>query len=67
MPLLSLLLAFPQEVSPASQPALKPPAVGEEAPDFALKDQAGKEVRLSTFRGKGKVLIAFYPKDDTPG
>ena len=61
-----IFFASPQDTVPASRPA-PPPVAGEEAPDFALKDQSGKEVRLSTFRGKGKVLIAFYPKDDTPG
>lgn len=39
---------------------------GELAPDFSLKDQSGKTVRLSGFRGKWVVLY-FYPKDDTPG
>lgn len=41
-------------------------AVGEKVPDFAAKNQDGKEVRLSSFRGK-PVLVYFYPKDDTPG
>jgi peroxiredoxin Q/BCP len=39
---------------------------GDSAPDFAAKNQDGKVVRLSEFRGK-PVLIYFYPKDDTPG
>ncbi len=34
--------------------------VGEKAPDFVLKDQNGKEFRLSDFRGK-KVLLSFHP------
>lgn len=37
----------------------------DEAPDFTLKDQDGKDVRLSHFRGK-TVILYFYPKDDTP-
>jgi cytochrome oxidase Cu insertion factor (SCO1/SenC/PrrC family) len=41
--------------------------VGKPAPDFALKDQDGKEVKLSGFRGKKGVLVAFYPKDFTGG
>ncbi|MDW8133838.1 MAG: thioredoxin-dependent thiol peroxidase [Bacteroidia bacterium] len=41
-------------------------AVGTEAPDFEAVDQEGKHVRLSSFRGK-KVILYFYPKDDTPG
>jgi len=40
--------------------------VGDKAPDFKLKDETGKEISLSDFRGK-KVVIYFYPKDDTPG
>lgn len=36
------------------------------APDFALSDDQGEEIRLSQFRGK-KVVLYFYPKDDTPG
>jgi peroxiredoxin Q/BCP len=40
---------------------------GKPAPDFALKDQDGKETKPSSFRGKKNVLIAFYPKDFTGG
>src|SRR5215212_3157426 len=39
---------------------------GDIAPDFTTKDQNGKEVRLSDFRGQ-RVVLYFYPKDDTPG
>ena len=41
-------------------------AEGQKAPDFSLKDQDGKTVKLSAFKGK-KVLLYFYPKADTPG
>ena len=37
------------------------PAVGDEAPDFTLKDQNNEEVTLSSFRGDKAVLIIFYP------
>ena len=40
--------------------------VGTKAPDFTLNDQHGAEVRLSDFLGK-KVVLYFYPKDNTPG
>jgi peroxiredoxin Q/BCP len=40
--------------------------VGQVAPEFALLDQDGKEIRLDEFRGRWVVLY-FYPKDDTPG
>jgi peroxiredoxin Q/BCP len=39
---------------------------GDKAPDFAVTDQSGKTVRLKDLRGK-KVVLYFYPKDDTPG
>jgi thioredoxin-dependent peroxiredoxin len=41
-------------------------AANDEAPDFTLRDQDGSDVRLSDFRGS-KVILYFYPKDDTPG
>ena len=40
--------------------------VGTKAPDFTLNDQNGAEVRLADFLGK-KVVLYFYPKDNTPG
>ena len=39
---------------------------GDEAPDFTVRDGEGKTVKLKDFRGK-KVVLYFYPKDDTPG
>jgi len=39
---------------------------GDKAPDFTAKDQNGKTVSLSEFKGK-TVILYFYPKDDTPG
>jgi len=39
---------------------------GDKAPGFTAKDQNGKTVSLSDFSGK-KVILYFYPKDDTPG
>ena len=41
-------------------------SVGKPAPDFTLPTDGGGEVTLSTLKGK-KVIIYFYPKDDTPG
>ena len=39
---------------------------GDKAPDFAVPDAKGNTVRLKDLRGK-KVVLYFYPKDDTPG
>lgn len=39
---------------------------GSKAPDFALPNQDGQEVKLSDFAGR-KVVVYFYPKDNTPG
>jgi peroxiredoxin Q/BCP len=39
---------------------------GKPAPDFELTNDAGEQVRLSSFRGK-PVVLYFYPRDDTPG
>lgn len=41
-------------------------AEGTKAPEFSAKNQSGKEIKLSAFKGK-KVILYFYPKDDTPG
>ncbi len=41
--------------------------IGDLAPDFTLLNQEGNPVQLSSFRGRNKVVIYFYPKDDTPG
>ena len=35
--------------------------IGDEAPDFTLKDQDGNEVTLSSFRGDKAVALVFYP------
>ena len=39
---------------------------GDKAPDFNGVDQNGNPVSLKSFKGK-KVILYFYPKDDTPG
>ena len=40
--------------------------VGDRAPDFTLPSSSGKNVRLSSLKGK-QVVLYFYPRDDTPG
>lgn len=39
---------------------------GDKAPDFNSKDQDGNPVKLADLKGQ-KVVLYFYPKDDTPG
>ena len=41
-------------------------SIGDKAPAFRTTDQDGEPVSLSDFKGK-KVVLYFYPKDDTPG
>jgi peroxiredoxin Q/BCP len=40
--------------------------IGDKAPDFTLQNQNGETIKLSDFKGK-KVVLYFYPKDDTSG
>ncbi len=49
--------------SSESQPPVAPQTnlkVGDQAPDFTLTDTAGQPVKLSDFRGKKNVVLAFY-------
>lgn len=41
--------------------------ISDIAPDFKLKAYPSGEYSLSQFKGKKNVILAFYPKDDTPG
>ncbi len=41
-------------------------AVGQPAPDFVLRDQEQREVKLSDFKGKKNVVLVFYPLDWSP-
>lgn len=40
--------------------------VGDKAPSFKLKNQDDELISLTDFKGK-KIVLYFYPKDDTPG
>ena len=55
--LLFSLTLWAADQSAAPEPTVK---VGDAAPDFSLRDQSGKEVKLSEFRGKKNVVLAFY-------
>ena len=41
--------------------------IGDKAPDFKLPSSEGKEVTLKDFKGRNRIVLYFYPKDDTPG
>jgi peroxiredoxin Q/BCP len=43
------------------------PDVGDPAPDFTLPSTDGTPISLSQFHGRQKVILYWYPKDDTPG
>ncbi|MHB8568316.1 MAG: peroxiredoxin [Nitrososphaerales archaeon] len=40
---------------------------GQTAPDFKLQSDDGKTYSLQKFKGKKRVVLYFYPEDDTPG
>lgn len=40
---------------------------GDKAPEFSLPASNGKSISLKDFKGKKRVVLYFYPKDDTPG
>ncbi|MBM7614867.1 peroxiredoxin [Alkaliphilus hydrothermalis] len=41
--------------------------VGKKAPDFTAPSTSGADVAISDFKNKKKVVLFFYPKDNTPG
>jgi peroxiredoxin Q/BCP len=41
--------------------------LGDNCPNFTLNNQAGQSVSISDYLGKKKLVLFFYPKDDTPG
>ena len=61
---LAFLMTSMLAIAGFAQPAPKPPTthlkVGDMAPDFTLTDTTGKAVKLSDFRGKKSVVLAFY-------
>ncbi len=58
-----MVFAFSQYGMAQTTTTLK---AGDKAPAFSGKDQDGKLVSLDQYKGK-KVILYFYPKDDTPG
>ena len=60
----TLAIALSVLVASALHAELK---VGDVAPDFTLTGSDGKEYKLSQFKGKQPVVIAWYPKAFTGG
>ena len=64
-----LLLAFSASAALTAQ--VNPPKtslkIGDEAPDFTLPSTTGEKVKLSDFRGKKNVVLAFFPAAFTGG
>jgi cytochrome oxidase Cu insertion factor (SCO1/SenC/PrrC family) len=61
--LIFVIVSFAQTPSPTPAPTPAPYdrlKVGDMAPDFTLPDLTGKPVKLSDFRGKNNVVLAFY-------
>lgn len=71
MKVLSALLAGALFAAVLSAQQMQPPKttlkVGDEAPDFTLPDTSNKPVKLSDFRGKKVVVLAFFPAAFTGG
>lgn len=63
-PLLEAALFHIAKENPNSMDSM--PTVGADAPQFSVQDQNGNTIQLSDYLGK-KVVLYFYPKDDTPG
>jgi hypothetical protein len=66
----TLLLAAVAAAGLCAQSAPPPKThlkVGDSAPDFTLRSTAGQNVKLSDFRGKKAVVLAFFPAAFTGG
>jgi peroxiredoxin Q/BCP len=50
-----------------TNPAAVSLQVGDKAPAFSLPAHPSGNIRLADYLGKKNVILAFYPKDDTPG
>ena len=60
----ALSASLPAQQTAPTKTTLK---IGDEAPDFTLPNTQGKQVKLSDFRGKHVVVVAFFPAAFTGG
>jgi peroxiredoxin Q/BCP len=64
---LASLLALGSFALSLSLASAAEPKVGDEAPDFSLVGTDGKTYKLADFKGKQAVVLAWFPRADTPG
>ena len=62
-----LVTAQAQEGKTAGKKGKKVLKVGDQAPEFKLKGSDGNTYKLSDFKGKSAVVVAWYPKALTGG
>lgn len=61
-----VMMACAQE-SDKNDNAMETFDIGDDMPRFTLKDQDGRDVDIADYIGQKKLVIYFYPKDDSPG
>ena len=67
MVLLSVAVACAQEDHHQDSKAMETINIGDPVPHFTLKDQQGNDVDIADYIGEKKLVIYFYPKDESPG
>lgn len=67
VPALGLALACAMSLAGAAAVQAEELKVGDKAPDFSLQGTDGKTYSLDQFKGKKAIVIAWFPKADTPG
>ena len=67
MKLFSLTLSAAMLLACSISSAADPPKVGDEAPDFTMTGSDGKTYKLSDFKGKQAVVVAWFPRAFTGG